>query len=673
MKNLHIRNREYPLASLALLAVNNLGGILLAVVIFCFLALISMGYLFYAVALRYRFTRLGKPENRDDRTGERWKNFFTNIIRQKKVREYPLFGLSHLFIMYGFLVLLVGMPNMVAEGLFHSYIPYLGDNYVFLFVKDIFNGLIILGLCGAVTRRIVRKPEYLKNSFAAFGKLGLILTIVLTEVFFHGARFALGEDLQLRQAAPLALAASQLFANFDVMTIQKSMTMLWWAHFLGVFAFCFMIPHSSHLHLMFAPFNAYWYTLVPKGALRRIRNESGEGFRADKMEDLTWKQLFDAYACVKCGRCNGQCPAFLSGEPLKPKGLNARLRKHIEKRAPLLLKKKAAGTVASEEVAAKPGKAKKGKTAGEGKSLNRLMEAFDQEYIWSCTTCGACMEACPVSTEQPGKLIDLRRHLVLIEGEISEERQRVFDGIAECGNPWGQKQQDGADWAKALSIPTILENPQAEYLYYAGCAATCDETAQKTAAAFVKLLQAAKVNFAVLGGLTWCCGDTARRMGNEVLFDKTAEFNIITWRKLGIKQIITTCPHCFNTLKNEYPQYGGDFTVLHHADFLAGLLREGKLSVNKAFDKAVSFHDPCYLGRYNGGCTEPRAVLQAVPQVRLREMPRAQKHSFCCGAGGGRMWTTPTAHNMITANRTAEAISTGAEVIGTACPFCKKV
>lgn len=643
------------------------------VYIFFLMALISVGYFFFAIFRRYRFTQLGKPENRYDRPVERWKYFFTDVIGQKKVRRYPLFGLFHFFIMAGFVILLIGIPNMVAEGLFSTYIHHLGDNDIFLFLKDIFDALIIIGVLGAVARRFIGKPDWLKNNFAVFGKLGLILIIVLTEVLFHGARFALGEDLNLIKAAPLAFTVSQIFANISEITIQKSMTILWWTHFLTIFSLCFIVPNSTHLHLLFASLNAYWHTLAPKGALSKISNsgKQGEVFGANKMEDFTWKQLFDAYSCVKCGRCNGQCPAQLSGEKLKPKALSARLRKHIEKRAPLLMKKKNSLAISKQAAGAKMTKDKK---SGGGNAKNNLAgEVFDQEFIWGCTTCGSCQQACPVSVEHVSKLIDMRRYLVLTAGNIDDEVKQVFDRITGHGNPWGNSRRDGPVWAKELSIPAIHENPQAEYLYYAGCAAAFDETAQQTAAAFAKILKAAKVNFAVLGTEEWCCGETARRMGNELLYEKTVNNNISTWNKLGIKKIITTCPHCFNTLKNEYPQYGGRFAVTHHADFLAGLLEEGKLKANKPFAKSVSFHDPCYLGRYNDLFSLPRDVLQAVPDVRLREMPRSHENSFCCGAGGGRIWTTPTANNLITGNRIKEAISTGAEVIGTACPLCKMV
>ncbi len=650
---------------------------LMAVFVFSLMTVTAVGYFIYGVFRRYRFTQLGRSENRHNRPVERWKYFFTNVVAQRKVREYPVFGLFHLFIVFGFLILLVGMPNMAAEGLFNTNIHYIGDNYYFLFIKDICNALIIVGVVGAATRRTVRKPEWLKNGVADFVKLGLILAIVLTEVGFHAVRFALGQDLNLITAAPLAFASSQFFVNSNEVTLYKVMPIFWWTHFLAVFSLCFIIPNSSHLHLVFAPFNAYWHTLAPKGALSKIQQDGKckAVIGANYMEDFTWKQLFDVYSCVKCGRCNGQCPGQLSGEPLKPRAINGRLRKHIEARAPRLLEGKTSRDITKQEIGTKTDKANKTDKKANGDKFKKNLAGglFDQEFIWSCTTCGACLEACPVSIEHISKLIDMRRYLVLTAGNVSEGMKQVFAGITGQGSPWGYSRKEGLPWAKELSVPTIQENPQAEYLYYAGCAAAFDAKAQKTAAAFIKLLQAANVNFAVLGSLEWCCGDTARRMGNEFLFEKAVNDNIATWNKLKIKKIITTCPHCFNTLKNEYPQYGGGFEVLHYADFLANLLREGKLLANKSFAKVVVFHDPCYLGRYNDVFSPPREVIKAVPEMQLAEMPRSKQRAFCCGAGGGRIWTTPTADNLITGNRVKEAVATGAEVIGTACPFCKMV
>lgn len=650
------------------------------VLIFFLLAVISVAYFFYAVCRRYRFTKLGRPENCNDHPVERWKYFLIHVIGHKKVREHPWFGLWHLFIMGGFLILLAGIPNMVAEGLFHAYLPYVGDNQAYLFFKDIFDALIIIGVAGVLLRRTIRKPEWLKNNSEAFTILILIFIIVLTELMFHSARVALGAESAPGAVAPLAAAGAGICLKFNPGFTYWLMVISFWVHFLAIFSLCLMVPRSKHLHLVFAPFNIYWHKTSPMGALSKIRQDGHDGkpYGANRMEDFTWKQLFDVYACTKCGRCNGQCPPRLSGETLKPKGINGRLRKHMEQRAPLLLKKNTMPAVAG--AAAEVTKAKvyqsndkKDKKFGGGKNKNNLAGGvFEPEFIWSCTTCGACLAVCPVSIDHISKLVDLRRYLVST-GNISPEMKQVFTGIAEQGNPRGEQAGAVPGWVRELAVPTMAEKPRAEYLYYAGCAAVFDETAQTTAAALVKILKAAGVDFAVPGDLAWCCGETARRMGNELLFARTVRKNIAVWDQLGIKKIITTCPHCYNTLKNEYPQFGGQYEVIHHSELLAGLLQDGKLSVNHSLTRVISYHDPCYLGRYNNLFGAPRNVLQGMPGIRLTEMPRTQKHSFCCGAGGGRVWTRPAANNLVTGSRLKEAVSMGAEVIGTACPFCKMV
>jgi Fe-S oxidoreductase len=380
------------------------------------------------------------------------------------------------------------------------------------------------------------------------------------------------------------------------------------------------------------------------------------------MEDFTWKQLFDAYACARCGRCNDQCPAFRSGEPCKPKPLQGRLRKHIDERAPLLIKQRAAGSAANLS-----------ETARDILDKELVGDVYKRDYIWSCAACGGCEEACPVSSEHISKLVDMRRYLVLNGGKIPEAAKRAFTNIKQQGNPWGAERGVGNDWIRELGAPTLAEHPGAEYLYFVGCAGSFDESARKSVLAFMKILEAAKIDFAVLGRDERCCGETARRMGNEALFQESAARNISLWNALGVKKIITACPHCYNTLKNEYPQFGGVYEPVHHSVLLGELVRQGALRPQPQPGRIVTYHDPCYLGRFNGCYDQPREALRAVPDLQLLEMSRSRVQSFCCGAGGGRFWTKPLDENLICDQRTREALDTGAGVIGTACPYCKTI
>lgn len=634
------------------------------------LMVLSVGYFLNEVYWRYRYIKLGRPENRFDRPLERCKYFFTHVVGQKKIMNKPLFGILHVFIMFGFCILLPGIPNMVAEGLFKTSIPYIGDNSGYLFIKDIFIALIIIGIGGSFLRRVVKKPVWLKNTPVVFVILGLIMVIAITEVLFHGAQLALGEGVALSGAAPLAAAVSRLLAGLNGGTIHSAGMFFWWTHFLAIFSLLFIVPHSKHLHMVFAPFNTYWHSLEPKGSLSRIQfnGENVKTYGASKLEEFTWKQLFEAYACVKCGRCDEICPAHQSEEPTKPKRLNGRLRNHMEKVAPVLLKRKAMNPKAAKQKVTEGSISYKSKKGVKKKNI--LGDVYEEDYIWSCATCGGCMETCPISIEHTSRLFDLRRYIVSSGKNVPEKIKQAITGIENYGNPWGISRKAGCDRAIDMEVPTLAEKPDAQYLYFMGCAGSFDETAGRAAAAFVSILKKAGVSFAVLGRDEWCCGETARRMGNEYLFQKIVQKNVSLFNELNVKNILTACPHCFNTLKNEYPQFGGRYKVTPHSVFLADLLKEGKLWPNKGINKTITCHDPCYLGRYNNFYNETREILKSIPGARLAEMPRSRKKSFCCGAGGGRFWMKSGSDNLIGQNRAGEALSTGAETICTACPYC---
>lgn len=632
--------------------------------IFFTLLIISGGFFLYEVYQRYLYTRLGRPENRSDHPFRRLIYVLSQLLCHKRIRQKPLFGVLHWFILWGFLVLLAGMVNMAAEGLFHTRIAYLGDNPAYLLVKDLFVILIIVGCIGFLLRRTFFKPKWLKNTPIAFVINLLILVIAISEASFHGVQIALGEGARLAGAAPLSSIIAGWLGNMDIDSIGKAGTIFFWTHFLAVFALFFIIPRSKHLHLVFAPFNTYWHKLEPKGSVRKLTfvGEELAACGSNKMEDFTWKQLFDAYACVKCGRCDEYCPSHQSGEAHKPKRFNGRLRKHIDQRAPILMKYRALPEALRYEKA----------TGEERKVLKKNVtgDVFEDEFIWNCTTCGACVEVCPISIEHTARLYEMRRYIVSAQRNMPEEVREVCAGIQNQGNPWGIEHGAVHDWVRALGAPTLDENPGAQYLYFIGCAGLLDGQARKTTTALIKLLKLAGFDFVILGHDQWCCGDMARRMGNEYLYQKTVEKNISIWNSKGVKKILTACPHCFNTLKNEYPQFGARYEVIHHSVLLAELLKKGSLRPVKNLEEIITYHDPCYLGRYNDTFNKPREVLRAIPGVRLTEMPRSRNRSFCCGAGGGRAWTKVKSDNPITKNRTGEAAATGAKLVCTTCPYC---
>ncbi|OPX88845.1 MAG: Lactate utilization protein A [Pelotomaculum sp. PtaB.Bin104] len=632
-------------------------------IIFFALLIISGGFFFYEVYRRYLYTKLGRPEDRSDHPGRRLIYFFSQLLCHKRIMQKPLFGVLHWFILWGFLFLLAGMVNMVAEGLFSTRIPYIGDNLVYLLIKDVFAIFIIVACVGLLLRRTIFKPQWLKNTPIAFVIILLILIIIISEASFHGVQIALGENDVPAGFAPLAAAIAGWLGNMDRNSMERVGTIFFWSHFLAVFALFFIIPRSKHLHLVFAPFNTYWHKLEPKGAIRKIELDGEEvSIGANNLEDFTWKQLFDAYACVKCGRCDEHCPSHQSGEQHKPKRFNGRLRKHIDQKAPVLMKYSALPQASRYKKA----------TETERKVLKKNItgDVFEDEFIWNCTTCGACVEICPISIEHTARLFEMRRYIISAQQNVPEEVRKVCTGIEHQGNPWGLDPDAAYDWIRKLEVPTLDNHPSAEYFYFVGCAGLFDEQARKTTKAMIEVLKRAGVDFAVLGNDQWCCGEAARRMGDERLYQKIVQNNISAWNNKGVKKIITACPHCFNTLNNEYPQFGAAYNVNHHSVFLAELLKKGRLRPVKNLDKTITYHDPCYLGRYNETFNEPREVLTAIPSVRLIEMARSRNSSFCCGAGGGRAWTKVKTNNQITNNRIVEAAASGAEVVCTACPYC---
>lgn len=622
----------------------------------------TFGFMTYMIFRRFKNTQHGKPDDRNDRIGDRLKYFLTNVVGQDKVVQDPISGFAHVMIMWGFIVLGFGAMNLAVEGLLGIPVPFIGDNPVFIGLKELFLILVYIGVITAVLRRTVLKPARIHNTVEAFAILGLISLIVTGDLLYNGANFARGENVSIRSVAFFSNFVSGLLAGNTPATLELISTMGWWIHFLAMGIMGVLIPGSKHLHLAFAPANAIWHTLRPKGSLTKVdfEDETAETFGANKVEEFTWKQLLDTYTCVQCGRCTEVCPAFQTGKPLDPRALHVELRAHLEEKAPLLDKIKDAGELKLEF------------TEAEQSIIDKMIidGVFSEEFIWSCTTCRACEQACPVSNEHVQKIVDLRRYMVMNEAKMPKDVQNALN-CYKSGNPWKLPSSSRGDWMNGLDVPVWSE--EAEYLLYIGCSGAYDDRAKKVSAALVKVLKEAGVNFGVLGSDEPCCGETIRRMGNEFEFQPLAEENAEMFKELGVKKIITLCPHCFNSLRNDYPDFGGEFEVIHHSEFLAELIQSGKIKVDGSFNAKVVYHDACYLGRHNDVFDAPRAVLQSVPGISLTEMERSKNNAFCCGAGGGRNWMEEEighGQQRINETRAKEALETGTEVIATACPYC---
>ena len=630
------------------------------IAIFIVLGLLSALYFLRALYGRIKWIRKGRPDDRSSGAPGRIAYFIRNVMMHEKIGRFPVFGIAHWMIMWGFVVLLFSSADMVSTGLLGRPVPLLGENIVFLYLRDIFILMVLAGIFLCLLRRLIRKPEWLKNNTKNLSILAYIFVIVVTELAYYAVTAASGAN-----ASGIVKSVSPLFSGLSKEASGITAEVLWWMHFLVIFYFLVKLPDSKHLHLLSAGLNTFWHRSGSPGALTPAYMPAGESgpCGAGKLEDFTWKQLFDAFSCVRCGRCNGVCPSYNSGEDLKPKRIFGRLRKLME--PPQKEKEKK-----EKDTDKKKDKDQKWKK----KNVHIAGDILTEEALWNCSACGACVDACPVSCEHLDAIMDVRRYLVSTDESLMPEVRRVFSQIDDSGSPWGLREKASPlpEWHDGLDIAVFDEKPGAEYLYFSGCAPYHDESSAKTAGAFARLMKKAGTDFAIPAE-RHCCGETARRLGGEKQFKEAAMKNITAWQESGVKKIITSCPHCYNTLKNEYGDLGGNFEVFSHAEFLAGLLEKGKLKPekNSSTHARITFHDPCYLARFNRIYSEPRKVLAAIPGLKLAEMPHSEKETFCCGAGGGRFWTKEDGENSIIIARMKEAGSTGAEIICTSCPYCR--
>jgi Fe-S oxidoreductase len=551
-------------------------------------------------------------------------------------------GLIHTAIFWGFLVLfptiVIAMIGAVDK---HATLPWLGHQGWFALVVDVFAVLVLAGVTGAALIRKVQRPKRFEGSHLGEADLilALIAGIVTTLLLWHATRIALNLNEWPASSSPVSNALSGLFGDNSTTEVLERVFV--WAHVLIILTFLAYLPHSKHLHIATAAVNVFFASTRARGHLEPLRFDVPDEemrFGAGTVSDLTWKQTLDTFSCTECGRCQDVCPAWATGKELSPKLLIMALRDQVFAEGPDLIRA----------------------ADGEFEPAPLVPHAVKDEIVWDCVTCGACVRECPVSIEHVDHIIDLRRHLVMVESRFPGDVERA-------SNPWGKAQTERAEWAERLGV-RVLEpgDPAPEVLYWVGCAASFDERARTAAESTARLLQAAGIDFAILGPREACTGDPARRMGNEYLFQAYAEQNVGTLNEAGVTKVVASCPHCFNTLRNEYPDFGGDYEVVHHSELLAGLVREGRLAPN-ANGKAITYHDSCYLARHNDVLEGPRELVAAVGEPV--EMERSGKRTFCCGAGGAHMWMEERA-GKINEERARQAAETGADTLAVACPFC---
>jgi len=611
-----------------------------------FLLFIVAGVFAYGLYRRYRLWMMGKPEKRTDQPKERLKSLWAYVVGHKRMLRDTFPGSMHLLIFYGFLIPF-GVVVITQANFSLPRVLALPLSLVF----DLIGTLGIVGLLMAAYRRYVQKPENLTYDTHWSNAAALLLLLGVFGLGFcvEGLRIARTQPDWVAWS-PVGWLFSRGFSGLSDTNQILLHRLLWRLHLFLVLGFIAFIPYSRMLHIVTGPANVYLRSLAPKGELPPIRDfETAETFGASKIEELTRKQLLDLDACTRCGRCLDHCPGAVSGKPLAPKKNWDSLRAHLEEKA--ALKRKGVDLY------------------GEGQK-KLIGDGVSEDVIWACTNCLACAMVCPVFIPCVDKFLEMRRYLVLMESNFPQEVQLVFRNMENNSNPWGVGSGLRAEWAKGLEVKTMAEDSEIDLLFFVGCAGSFDDRNKKVAISLVKILKACGVKFSILGTEEGCCGDSARRIGNEYLYQTLVQANIEVFKNYHVKKIMTMCPHCFNTLKNEYPQFGGKYEVVHYTQFLAEMLAAGKLKLSKPIDKVITYHDSCYLGRANEVYEEPRQVLRAVPGLKLVEMERNHIRSFCCGAGGGRMWMEEKLGTRINQLRTEQAVQTKANWVGTACPYC---
>ena len=605
----------------------------------------------YGIYRRFRLWRLGRPEQRCDLVFQRIKGLAVYGFGHARILSHRYAGLFHVLIFSGFAILFAGtVVVMIHEDLGLRIMR--GNFYLYFqsLALDVFGLLSIVGILMVIYRRAVLKPKMLENRWQDAVVPLLLLVILLTGFVVEGLRIVATQD-SWANWSPVGLAVGKFLALFLFTdALRPAHVFLWWLHLLLVFGLIAWLPYSKLLHIFTSAANIYFRSLEPKGAMLKPMDLATAGtFGVKTIDQLTWKGLLDLDACTECGRCQDVCPAFAVGKPLSPKALILDMRHYLHASGPRL---------------------PAGKATATAEDLPLTGKAIKEETLWSCTTCMACMQECPVFIEHVPKILDMRRYLVMEESKFPETMQRALRSLEARGHPYSGASASRVDWCRGLNVRTLADNGPADYLYWVGCSTALNARNQEVARAFTRLLQKAGVDFAILGQEESCSGDPARRIGNEYLFEKLARRNIKVLQSHKVEKIVTTCPHCFNTLKNEYPQFGAAFEMCHHSQLLAELIKQGRLKPSGGLEGKVTFHDPCYLGRYNDTYEEPREIVRALPGTELVEMQQNRERSFCCGAGGGLMWVEEESDKRVNNKRAEHALASGSDIVSVACPFC---
>lgn len=673
----------------------------------------SLGIFAWSSMRRWRQLRVGGPDPNFSLSEGEWAARVNDTVlyafgqRKMPKQGYRVAGFAHMLIFSGFLVLLLRSIILWGRGfdrhfdmfgLFAAGTP-LGDGYSF--VKDIFALLVVLGTLVFFWLRLVSRSKRMTLGVEGVIILGIIATMMIADFLYDGATFVLEarlleEPLRFRAAEPVGSAFAELLVSVEsgsLLTFLQHFGFWWHAAF--VLIFLNLLPFSKHFHIITAIPNVFTRDRTPRGALPKIDDLEGKVEREEplgigKLGDLSWKHILDLYTCTECGRCSANCPAYITGKKLSPKHLTLALRDHLYDTEEAMFGEHDGIAKSDSDSAIRSNKSDSKEEIHtfpkppadayfRAETPQELVpNIIDPDVIWACTSCRACEEQCPVMISYVDKIVGLRREELMIKNAFPAELAKPFNGMETNGNPWNISAMDRADWSDGLDVPLISEHKEARVLYWVGCAASYDDRAKKVARSVANLLKEAGVDFAILGTEETCTGDPARRAGNEYLFQMLAEQNVETLNNYGFEKktgskrtIITACPHCFNTLANEYPDFGGKFEVVHHSDYLMKLLAKGKLRPRKPVKGRIVYHDSCYLGRYNDVYESPRDILKSIPGLELVEADWNRSRGLCCGAGGAQMWMEEQhGTERVNNKRTLQLLDTGATKIASGCPFC---
>ena len=665
--------------------------------VMAFLIIIALSVFCYSMVRKVQLLQALAPADRANHLKTRLKNMMVLAVGQQRLvgrAKERSSGIMHALIFWGFCILLIRSLMLYGEGFQKGFVlPLFGEphllGYLYVALKDFVEGIVLAMVIWAIYRRAVVKPERLHNTFKAYLVLVLIGILMVSDLLYDGARFNLvqlpgfSSDIHIFNNpqygsetlwAPLSNVTAALISGFSPETLALLMGVMFWLHICTQLVFLNILPYGKHFHVITSLPNVFLKSLDyphEKAKLLDLEDENAwenESLGLNHIHQLDWKQALDLFTCTECGRCKEVCPAYTTEKPLNLYDFNLNLRQELNDNEAAIIQR--ARLLSGAEQSGDDADALKEKVLALNSEKQLVGDVIAGDTLWACTTCRACEEVCPVAIEHVPRIIAMRQGQTLIAQSYPKELNPALKGLERNGNPWGIGYDKREEWAKGLGVTTLADNPDVEYLLWVGCAGSFDDRAKKVSVSLVKILQKAGVSFGILGVEEKCTGDFARKVGNEMLFQMLAQENIETLNGYNVKKIITACPHCLNTLKHDYPQLGGNYQLIHHSEFIEQLVKEGKITLNRSMKGTVTFHDPCYLGRYNEIYLQPRSVLQAVSSDGIKELDRSGKESFCCGAGGGRMWMEESIGTKINLERTREILDLQATTVAVSCPFC---